>query len=299
MAESLDIANPAQDIRCTSCHAPFAALKKAEKLESARPEEGVSCESCHGAAGSWVRTHTRTDVSRPQRVAAGMRDLEDLYLRTNTCVACHQVIEPDLLAAGHPRLHFEQAGLSEREPRHWQELWSDPQLWLVGQTAALRELSGKWVASGGDAWLHQEWTFLYGLLQAVGPTVGRSWTLPSGLDKPDSAFVRACDAQTKALASLRWSNDLTLPLLHTLVRHSKKPGPASEPAAFTKWKWQRISASTVTLAGALPAASRTSLSRPLSTLKLLDSTPGPKDAGASRKALADLLSLLEKEPAKP
>ena len=36
-----------------------------------------------------------------------MRDLRSFYVRANTCVACHQNLESDLLDAGHPQLLFE------------------------------------------------------------------------------------------------------------------------------------------------------------------------------------------------
>jgi hypothetical protein len=70
-----------------------------------------------------------------------MRDLRDPYERANACVACHQNVSPEILAAGHPELIFELDGQSASQPRHWQERYSHSQLWLVGQAAALREMS--------------------------------------------------------------------------------------------------------------------------------------------------------------
>jgi len=76
------------------------------------------------------------------RVSAGMRDLRNFYVRANTCVACHQNLEPDVLAAGHPVLRFELDGQSVAEPKHWQDpAGSGPKAWLVGQAVALREMS--------------------------------------------------------------------------------------------------------------------------------------------------------------
>ena len=72
-----------------------------------------------------------------------MRDLNNLYVRANTCVACHQNVDADLLRAGHPELIFELDGQSVTEPKHWREEtnWSGAQTWLVGQAVALREMS--------------------------------------------------------------------------------------------------------------------------------------------------------------
>jgi len=101
----------------------------------------VSCESCHGAAGSWLRGHTRTDWTYAMRVTAGMRDLRSLYVRANTCVACHQNIDHDLLQAGHPTLVFELDSQSANEPKHWRDddPRTGPRAWLTGQAVALRE----------------------------------------------------------------------------------------------------------------------------------------------------------------
>jgi hypothetical protein len=107
--------------------------------------EGVSCETCHNAAENWLLTHPRTDLKYEQKVAAGMRDLKNLYVRANTCVACHQNLEPDLRAAGHPELTFELDGQCVTMPRHWTETnrLHGAQAWLVGQAAALREAAAQ------------------------------------------------------------------------------------------------------------------------------------------------------------
>ncbi|MGZ8938209.1 MAG: hypothetical protein ACXW32_03245, partial [Limisphaerales bacterium] len=67
------------------------------------------------------------------------------YNRANACVACHQVLDPRLLAAGHPELIFELDGQTSAMPRHWLE--KDEQYrqkgWLTGQAAALREVTAQ------------------------------------------------------------------------------------------------------------------------------------------------------------
>ena len=127
--------------RCTICHSPFQSVAQTRLESTAHPDEGVSCENCHGAAGAWLRGHTRPDWTYAMRVTAGMRDLRSLYVRANTCVACHQNIDNDLLKAGHPAMVFELDGQSINEPKHWreEEAWIGPRAWLTGQAVALRE----------------------------------------------------------------------------------------------------------------------------------------------------------------
>lgn len=143
IAESLGIDSAQSNARCTVCHSPFQSVSPNLLTRGVRPDEGVSCETCHGAAGSWLRGHTRHDWSYDIRVAAGMRDLRNLYVRANACVACHQNVGPELLKAGHPELFFELDGQSVAEPKHWhdEQPWSGVREWLTGQAVALREVS--------------------------------------------------------------------------------------------------------------------------------------------------------------
>jgi hypothetical protein len=143
VAEGLGIKEAQTDSRCTVCHSPLQAVASIRLAQTVRPDEGVSCETCHGAAGGWLRGHTRTDWSYNTRVGAGMRDLRNLYVRANACVACHQNLAPELLRAGHPDLFFELDGQSVAEPKHWrdEEPWTGLRQWLTGQAAALREMS--------------------------------------------------------------------------------------------------------------------------------------------------------------
>jgi hypothetical protein len=127
--------------RCTVCHSPFQAVDSSRLAPGVRKDDGVSCETCHGAAGNWLRSHTRPDWTYAMRVSAGMHDLRNLYGRANSCVACHQTLDNALLKAGHPPLVFELDSQSINEPAHWQD--RDPAIgprsWLVGQAVALRE----------------------------------------------------------------------------------------------------------------------------------------------------------------
>jgi len=151
----------------------------------AHPDEGVSCESCHSAAESWLRGHTRKDWTYAMRVTAGMRDLKSFYVRANTCVACHQNLESDILRAGHPELTFELDGQSIAEPKHWRD--DDPssglRAWLVGQAVALREMSWALSKNGtpdpteinrwkGLAWLLAKATAQQTNLPLIDPPAG-------------------------------------------------------------------------------------------------------------------------------
>jgi hypothetical protein len=149
IAETLSLSSAQTSDRCTTCHSPFQSVPPSRLASTAHADEGVSCESCHNAAEPWLRGHTRTDWTYAMRVSAGMRDLRSFYVRANTCVACHQNIESDMIMAGHPELVFELDGQSVAEPKHWRD---DPasgaRAWLVGQAVALREVS--WALSKSE-----------------------------------------------------------------------------------------------------------------------------------------------------
>ncbi len=176
MADALHLATP-QDgpaaattsARCTICHSPLQTVPMGQRGPLVDPTESISCESCHGDAGAWLRGHTRPDWTYATRVGAGMRDLKSLYVRANTCVACHQNLDADLIAAGHPDLVFEMAAQSKAEPPHWRDPEnSHARAWLVGQAVALRETSWKLAqnSTGNDQTLAQ-WQGLAWLLARV------------------------------------------------------------------------------------------------------------------------------------
>jgi len=155
--------------------------------------EGVSCETCHSGAADWLRGHTRPDWTYADRVHAGLRDLRSAYVRANTCVACHQVIDSALLKAGHPELIFELDGQDASEPRHWMEKeeWFGPKAWLVGQAVALREMSRQVAEQGStDSDLVAQQNALAWLLQQVP---GNGW---------------AYEGQTGTGGFAPWSNQL-------------------------------------------------------------------------------------------
>jgi hypothetical protein len=156
MGEALGIVDVRSSPSCTVCHAPAASVPVALRGEDLRVDEGVGCASCHVSTESWLRTHTRPELTHAQKVASGMRDLRRDYARANACVACHQVIDARLVEVGrHPRLIFELDGQVAAEPPHWREIHGvdGARAWFVGQAVAWREVaaarsSGRDVAAG-------------------------------------------------------------------------------------------------------------------------------------------------------
>ena len=141
IAEAVGIGHAPTNARCTGCHSPLQAVAPIRLAVAAQVDQGVSCESCHGAAGGWLRGHTRPDWTYAMRVGAGLHDLRQLYMRANACAACHQNVDNDILQAGHPTLVFELDSQSVNEPKHWrdEDPWRGARAWLTGQATALRE----------------------------------------------------------------------------------------------------------------------------------------------------------------
>ena len=224
IAEGLGIGPAQSSTRCTSCHSPFQSVAPRRLARTAHPDEGVSCESCHGAAGSWLRGHTRPDWTYNTRVAAGMRDLRNLYVRANACVACHQNLAPELLKAGHPDLFFELDGQSVAQPKHWvdEEPWSGLRQWLTGQAVALREMS--WALANdptndpfsvarwhGLAWLCATATSAGSIASPISPPASNP-----GL--PDFTQMKSeSDALARRAAVSNWSEGSVRTMLTTLA----------------------------------------------------------------------------------
>ena len=227
IAATLGIDDPTASDRCTTCHAPLAAVPADRRGPGFSVAEGVTCESCHGPAENWLIPHTRKDWTSADRVFAGMRDLQNLYVRANTCVACQQTVSQPLLQAGHPELIFELDGQCVAEPRHWTEkpAWNRAQSWYVGQAVALREMSWQLTREAApDDHLLARWRALAWLLQKLNgvdpalPGVGNLATTAS-LENYQTAQSDA-DAAAKQAAQLNWSADLSAALLARLATSS-------------------------------------------------------------------------------
>ena len=227
IAAALRIKEPTADNRCTSCHAPLTEVPSAGRGEAFRVSEGVACESCHGPAEGWLRSHARPDYGHADRVFAGMRDLKNLYVRANSCVACHQTVETSLLKAGHPELVFELDGQSVSQPKHWRETagWSGAQAWFVGQAVAVRELS--WQLSGEpepNEKLVARWSALVWLLQKLDgldrefPALGKP---PAELGSQSLlAMLKASNELAKRAAAAPWTDKMSRQALVALAATS-------------------------------------------------------------------------------
>lgn len=224
MGEALKIENPARDAACTACHAPLQTVAPEFHAANAQIEEGVACASCHGTGETWLRSHTRTDWTHADRVAAGMKDLRNLYGRANSCVACHQNIDPQLVNVGkHPTLVFELDGQTVSEPKHWRETAANDgaKAWFVGQAVALREMSSALFHQRSDAEFEApRWAGLLWLLEQcdLGDSASSLKSLPvlPGADAYNATTV-ASDLTARRVADLAWSADLTKYLLTNLA----------------------------------------------------------------------------------
>ncbi|MEY2518542.1 MAG: hypothetical protein QOF24_301 [Verrucomicrobiota bacterium] len=224
IAEGLGISAAPTSARCTVCHSPLQSVAPSRLTATAHPDEGVSCETCHGAAGGWLRGHTRTDWTYNTRVAAGMRDLRSLYVRAAACVACHQNLAPELLRAGHPDLFFELDGQSVAEPKHWKDdgPWSGLREWLTGEAVALREMS--W-ALASDPQSDEASNARWNGLAWICATTTSAASIPSPVSQPSSTPSRSdftsMQAQADALARRasvsNWSEGSARSLLAALA----------------------------------------------------------------------------------
>ena len=224
IAEGLGITEAQTSARCTVCHSPLQSVAPSRLAPGVRPDEGVSCESCHGAAGGWLRGHTRTDWTYNIRVSAGMRDLRSLYVRANACVACHQNVPADVLKAGHPELFFELDGQSVAEPKHWrddEEPWSGLREWLTGQAVALREISWALVNEPGDDLANARWNGVAWLCATAASTNGAWPQMSPPANAPGIAeFTQAqkeADALARKAAVSNWSESAARTLLGRLA----------------------------------------------------------------------------------
>lgn len=243
IARAAGLEKPEFNPNCTVCHSPFVHIPPQQqfgddvnaltvefplasiergypkrRIGELVPSDGVSCESCHGPSESWIRSHTRpesTGYSHADKVASGMRDLRNPYVRANTCVACHQNVEDRLLKAGHPELIFELDGQCADQPKHWRDPWhwSGPQAWLVGQAVAWREIN--WQVGGttnADTRSKSVQAGIAWLVQKSAVSLALAHSSKADFEK-NSATVLYADNVAQAVSALSWSNSVSQQLL--------------------------------------------------------------------------------------
>lgn len=148
IAHNLKIDKPEQAHRCLVCHA--LDVEEGRQGKNFDITEGVSCEACHGPAEQWLGPHIRKDWDAKKAASYGMFNTKDMAFRSDKCLACHlgvgqDVVDHELIGAGHPRLKFELDNYSHVMPAHWQPPkdkpardWLGVKTWAVNQAVALR-----------------------------------------------------------------------------------------------------------------------------------------------------------------
>jgi hypothetical protein len=254
IAEGVGINEAQSNARCTVCHSPFQSVSQTRLASTAHPDEGVSCENCHGAAGPWLRGHTRPDWTYAMRVSAGMRELRSLYIRANTCVACHQNIDVDLLRAGHPTLVFELDSQSVNEPKHWkdEDSWTGARAWLTGQAVALREAAWRSRTDGEPAPDMQETSLALAWLLARA-TLAEP-TLPK-IVEPTSSDLEPLQQQADNLARHVWNPtiDSTMSILHALAETNSEFAATRQASAQSFYRAKRVELALYVLSRTLNA----------------------------------------------
>ena len=152
-------------------------------------------------------------------------DLRSLYLRATACAACHQVLEPALLKAGHPDLFFELDSQSVAEPKHWKDnadSWNGLREWLTGQAVALREMS--WALASdpqNDQWSIARWNGLAWLCATATNAAAISSPIIPPPDSPGPSDFTNMHTQADSLARRaavsNWSEGSARDLLTALA----------------------------------------------------------------------------------
>ena len=211
MARQLGIENAAESTSCTICHSPMSQVppsRLAAAPEGHKVDSGVSCASCHGPAENWLLSHTRPDYPKDALARLGMRQLGSAYQRANNCVACHQNLTDQLVAAKHPPLIFELDGLLVAEPKHWREEegFSNAKTWLVGQAVALRETAAQANREPGER-RTAEIEAIKALLKVTG----------TGWDDSRGDLVHSADEYAKRISSAPMSREQGRAMLSKLI----------------------------------------------------------------------------------
>jgi hypothetical protein len=149
MGKAMGIAKVTDSPRCVNCHSRIVPAEQVMPGAKWALANGVSCEVCHGPGEKWFEPHAtpkEKDWSHAKSVSLGMIDLRSLPVWAKECASCHLQIEPDLVAAGHPKLMFELVDYNARTGAHWKtekhpsmEAGFDARAWTVGQLVSLAE----------------------------------------------------------------------------------------------------------------------------------------------------------------
>ena len=144
-----DIIDPQAFNNCLACHTTARGNPAISELSnSGINSDGVGCASCHGPSQCWRSDHYRLQRDNASSAAVGLTPTKDIFVRARVCASCHvgdsdRDLNHDIIAAGHPALHYEFATFHNMLPKHWREPENtsspdfEAKLWLAGQVAAL------------------------------------------------------------------------------------------------------------------------------------------------------------------
>jgi hypothetical protein len=148
IAANLRLSAAHRSALCLKCHVD-PGWEAASPASQAYAADGVSCEACHGPASTYLAEHHTPAWRGRPKTALGMVNTKDLSTRAKLCTTCHiggegADVNHDLLAAGHPPMHFELSAYHANWKKHWDAGAEkrlhpdlDARLWVFGQAASL------------------------------------------------------------------------------------------------------------------------------------------------------------------
>jgi len=112
--------------KCISCHTNENTSEKEQVL-------GVDCQSCHGPADAWGSEHYSSkwkELGKDRFENTRMLNVESMVTRAQICSSCHigevnrtsgsdREVDHQMMAAGHPPMHFDFESYLRRYPAHW------------------------------------------------------------------------------------------------------------------------------------------------------------------------------------
>lgn len=114
-------------LNCNSCHTN-------SKSNPAEHVLGADCQVCHGPASAWNANHYSAEwkaKGNARFLSSAMTNTESLATVVATCASCHigdmesefgeRQVNHNLMASGHPPMHFDYQTYLSRYPKHWDE----------------------------------------------------------------------------------------------------------------------------------------------------------------------------------
>jgi len=152
IARKLGLPNANTADMCLNCHADnVAEARRGRQFDLA---SGVSCDACHGGGAPWLGIHI-SGGTHEDNIKAGLYPTNEPVARAKLCLSCHigsqagKFASHRIMGAGHPRMPFELATFTAKQPAHY--IVDDDyvqrkgrpngiQTWAIGQALQLDEL---------------------------------------------------------------------------------------------------------------------------------------------------------------